>query len=64
MDCKHYDMEEINLVLNGITPPTVRCKDCGMYLTNITECLSLGPSFTKKIGEFEMNGVRFAVEIW
>ena len=32
MNCKHYDREEINLVLDGITPPTVRCKTCGLYL--------------------------------
>ena len=64
MDCKHYDMEEINLVLNGITPPALRCKDCGMYPTKITECFSFGPSFTKKIGEFEISGIRFTVEIW
>ena len=32
MNCRHYDREEINLVLDGKTPPTVRCKTCGLYL--------------------------------
>lgn len=27
--CKHYDREEINLVLDGKTPPIVKCKICG-----------------------------------
>ena len=30
--CKHYDMEEINLVLDGMTPPVIRCKICGKIL--------------------------------
>ena len=34
MKCRHYDREEINLVLDGITPPTIRCKTCGLYLVN------------------------------
>lgn len=34
MNCRHYDREEINLVLDGETPPTVRCKNCGLYLVN------------------------------
>lgn len=31
-ECKHYDREEINIVLDGKTPPVVRCKDCGAIL--------------------------------
>ena len=27
--CPHYDREEINLVLDGKTPPVLRCKNCG-----------------------------------
>lgn len=30
--CKHYDREEINLVMDGKTPPVLRCKDCGIIL--------------------------------
>ena len=30
--CKHYYREEINLVLDGKTPPVLWCKDCGKYL--------------------------------
>lgn len=30
--CKHYDREEINLVLDGKTPPVLRCRKCGKYL--------------------------------
>jgi hypothetical protein len=30
--CKHYDREEINLVLDGKTPPVIRCKVCGTIL--------------------------------
>jgi len=30
--CKHYDREEINLGLDGKTPPVLRCKICGLYL--------------------------------
>ena len=31
-DCPHYSREEINLVLDGKTPPVLWCKDCGKYL--------------------------------
>jgi hypothetical protein len=31
-DCKHYDREEINLILDGKTPPITRCKTCGATL--------------------------------
>ena len=27
--CSHWDREEINLVMDGTTPPITRCKDCG-----------------------------------
>lgn len=30
--CKHYDQEEINLVLDGVTKPVLRCRDCGRIL--------------------------------
>ena len=29
LPCKHYDREEINLILDGKTPPKIRCKICG-----------------------------------
>ena len=32
MKCKHYDREEINVVLDGKTLPVVRCKDCGKVI--------------------------------
>ena len=32
MKCKHYDREEINLVLDGKTPPITRCKICGKVI--------------------------------
>ena len=31
-ECPHYYREEINLVLDGKTPPVLWCKDCGKYL--------------------------------
>lgn len=31
-DCKHYDREEFNPVPDGITPPVVRCKTCGVEI--------------------------------
>ena len=31
-ECPHYNREEINLVLDGITPPVLRCVDCGKYI--------------------------------
>lgn len=31
-ECRHYDREEINLVLDGKTPPIIRCKVCGAIL--------------------------------
>ena len=34
-DCKHYDREEINFVLDGKTLPVIRCRVCGRrILTN------------------------------
>ena len=27
--CKHYDREEINIVLDGKTQPVIRCRLCG-----------------------------------
>lgn len=31
-NCKHYNREEFNLVLDGKTPPITVCMDCGHIL--------------------------------
>ena len=36
-ECKHYDREEINIVLDGITPPVLKCNQCGGIFQNMQE---------------------------
>lgn len=39
--CKHYDREEINLVLDGKTEPVLRCKICMNYISKEGEIINV-----------------------
>lgn len=35
--CGHYELDEINMVLDGKTPPVLRCLNCGRIFQNMQE---------------------------
>ena len=35
--CGHYDLDEINMILDGRTPPVLKCNQCGRIFQNMQE---------------------------
>lgn len=35
--CGHYDLDEINMILDGMTPPVLKCNQCGGIFQNMQE---------------------------